>query len=100
LPPLGEYGVAMVFLPKEMVARNECQLVMERIAREYGMTVLGWRDVPVDSRHIGPTPRRTEPRIRQMFVGMGENFYNRADFNRRLYLVRQRAENEWNSTLR
>src|SRR5271167_4604562 len=49
LPPLGEYGVAMVFMPKEMVARNECQLVLERIAREYGMTVLGWRDVPVDS---------------------------------------------------
>jgi glutamate synthase (NADPH) large chain len=93
LPAAGEYGVAMVFMPKELVARNECQLVLERIVREYGMTVLGWRDVPVDSRHIGPTPRRSEPRIRQLFVGMGQTFYNRTDFNRRLYLVRQRAEN-------
>jgi glutamate synthase domain-containing protein 2/glutamate synthase domain-containing protein 1/glutamate synthase domain-containing protein 3 len=102
LPPPGEYGVAMCFLPRELVARNECQLVLERIAREYGMTILGWRDVPVESGHIGPTPRRTEPRIRQLFVGMGQTFYNRQDFNRRLYLVRQRAENtmEFHSNLR
>jgi glutamate synthase (NADPH) large chain len=102
LPPPGEYGVAMVFLPKEMLARNECQFVLEKMVREYGMTVLGWRDVPVDSQHIGPTPRRTEPRVRQLFVGMGETFYNRTDFNRRLYLVRQRAENsvEFNSALK
>jgi glutamate synthase domain-containing protein 2/glutamate synthase domain-containing protein 1/glutamate synthase domain-containing protein 3 len=93
LPPSGQYGVAQCFMPKELVARNECQLVLERIAREYGMTILGWRDVPVDSSKIGPTPRRTEPRLRQLFVGMGQTFYNRTDFNRRLYLVRQRAEN-------
>src|SRR5271154_4329037 len=102
LPPPGEYGVAMVFLPKDMLARNECQFVLEKMVREYGMTVLGWRDVPVDSQHIGPTPRRSEPRIRQLFVGMGETFYNRTDFNRRLYLVRQRAENsiEFHSSVR
>jgi len=93
LPPLGEYGVGMVFLPKEMIARNECQVTLERIVREYGMTVLGWRDVPVDNHQIGPTPRKSEPRIRQLFVAMGKNFYNRTDFNRRLYLVRQQAEN-------
>ncbi|HUB24964.1 MAG TPA: glutamate synthase large subunit [Tepidisphaeraceae bacterium] len=93
LPPFGEYGVAMVFLPKDVLARTECQRVLEQMVHEYGMTVLGWRDVPVDSRHVGPTPRRTEPRIRQLFVGMGQTFYNRTDFNRRLYLVRQRAEN-------
>jgi glutamate synthase domain-containing protein 1 len=33
------------------------------------------------------------PKIMQVFVGMGETFYNRTDFERRLYLVRQRAEN-------
>src|SRR5689334_7517651 len=57
------------------------------------MVVLGWRDVPVNSKHVGPTPRSMEPRIRQAFVGMGETFYNRQDFDRRMYLVRQRCEN-------
>ncbi len=44
------------------------------MADEYGMVVLGWRDVPVDDRYVGPTPKRSEPYIRQVFVGMGESF--------------------------
>jgi len=99
LPPLGRYGVAMCFLPKDMVARHECEQTLERIARENGMVVLGWRDVPTNSRSIGPTPKRSEPKIRQCFVAPDERFFNKADFDRRLYLVRQRAENvvEFNS---
>jgi glutamate synthase domain-containing protein 2/glutamate synthase domain-containing protein 1/glutamate synthase domain-containing protein 3 len=93
LPPLNHYGVANVFLTQDMVQRNECQRILEKVVADYGMVTLGWRDVPVDNRHIGPTPRRCEPRIRQIFVGMGSSFYNRQDFDRRLYLVRQRAEN-------
>ena len=90
LPPLNQYGVANVFLPQDMVQRNECQRILEKVVADYGMVTLGWRDVPVDNRQIGPTPRRCEPRIRQIFVGMGSTFYNRRDFDRRLYLVRQR----------
>jgi glutamate synthase domain-containing protein 2/glutamate synthase domain-containing protein 1/glutamate synthase domain-containing protein 3 len=93
LPPLNQYGVANVFLPQDMVQRNECQRILEKVVADNGMVTLGWRDVPVDNRQIGPTPRRCEPRIRQIFVGMGSTFYNRRDFDRRLYLVRQRAEN-------
>src|SRR5687767_6593560 len=93
LPPVRKYGVAMMFLPQEMVARVQCEKLFEKTVRDYGMVVLGWRDVPVDGKAVGPTPKKTEPRIRQCFVGMGETFFNRADFDRRLYLVRQRAEN-------
>src|SRR5688572_20483662 len=93
LPKLGEYGVAMIFLPQDIVSRSQCERVFEGIVREYGMVVLGWRDVPVDDRHVGPTPRKTAPKMRQCFIGMGETFYNRADFDRRLFLVRLRSEN-------
>jgi len=93
LPPLGQYGAANVFLPQDLVQRQECERIFEQIIGDYGMTVLGWRDVPVNNKSIGPTPKRCEPRIRQIFVGMGSTFYNRRDFDRRLYLVRQRAEN-------
>ncbi|HEX4124061.1 MAG TPA: glutamate synthase large subunit [Tepidisphaeraceae bacterium] len=101
LPPAGQYAVGMCFLPKDMVARHAAEREFEKTVREYGMVVLGWRDVPVDSSDIGPSPLRTEPKIRQIFVGMGETFYNRKDFERRLYLVRQRAENniEFNASL-
>src|SRR5262249_53765997 len=93
LPALGSYGVAMVFLPRETAARNECEKILEKVVRDYGMVVLGWRDVPVDNSTLGAAPKDCEPKVRQLFISMGDTFYNRADFNRRLYLVRQRAEN-------
>jgi glutamate synthase domain-containing protein 2/glutamate synthase domain-containing protein 1/glutamate synthase domain-containing protein 3 len=93
LPKLGEYGVAMCFLPKDLVARRECEQILEKSARSYGMVVLGWRDVPTNDTFVGPTPLVHEPKIRQCFIGIGEGFYNRADFNRRMYLIRQQAEN-------
>ncbi|HEY7090834.1 MAG TPA: glutamate synthase large subunit, partial [Tepidisphaeraceae bacterium] len=94
LPKAGEYGVAMCFLPKDLVARQESERVLENTVRRYGMVVLGWRDVPTNENFVGPTPRSMEPKIRQCFIGMGETFYNRKDFNRRMYLVRQLAENQ------
>jgi glutamate synthase (NADPH) large chain len=93
LPALGQYAVATVFLPQEIAARHESEAIIERSVRENGFVVLGWRDVPVNGKFVGPTPRKSEPRLRQMFVTMGEHFFNRADFERRLYLIRQMAEN-------
>ena len=50
LPEPGEYGVGMVFLPVEKHQRLQCEGILERIAREEGLTVLGWRDTPIDQR--------------------------------------------------
>src|SRR5688572_10891573 len=93
LPAEGQYAVGMCFLPQDASARMACERIFEKVARDYDMKVLGWRDVPVDSQHVGTTPKKTEPKVRQVFVGMTEHFFNRTDFERRLYLVRQRAEN-------
>ena len=93
LPSIGEYAVGTVFSAKDETTRRQCEAVFERVANEYDMVVLGWRDVPVDNSSIGPTPLRCEPFMRQVFVGMGKSFFNKLDFERRLYLVRQRAEN-------
>jgi glutamate synthase domain-containing protein 2/glutamate synthase domain-containing protein 1/glutamate synthase domain-containing protein 3 len=93
LPKLGTYAVGQVFLSREMVARHEAERIFEKVVREYGMVVLGWRDVPVNEQFVGPTPKTVQPKIRQVFLGMGDTFYNRTDFDRRLYLVRQGAEN-------
>ena len=48
LPPSGEYGVGMVFLPKENASRLACEQELERTVRIEGQVVLGWRDVPVN----------------------------------------------------
>jgi glutamate synthase domain-containing protein 1 len=57
LPPPGEYGVGMVFLPVEPHARLQCEGTLERIAREEGLEVLGWRDTPIDGSAIGRVAR-------------------------------------------
>ncbi len=93
LPKAGQYGVAMMFLPRARMSRLECVRIFEQVVRENGMSILGWRDVPVDHSQVGPTPGKTEPVIRQCFIAPTETFFNKADFDRRLYLVRQISEN-------
>ncbi len=69
LPAEGEYGVGMTFLPVEPHQRLSCEGILERIVREEGLTVLGWRDTPVDGDAIGRVARASQPYIQQIFVG-------------------------------
>ncbi|MEI8267721.1 MAG: hypothetical protein WCI59_18495, partial [Betaproteobacteria bacterium] len=61
LPAPGEYGVGMIFLPKEHASRLACEQEMERAIRAEGQVLLGWRDVPVDrDMPMSPTVRAKE----------------------------------------
>ena len=53
LPPVGQYGVGMVFLPKEPASRLACEYEIERAIKDEGQILLGWRDVPVDNVDLG-----------------------------------------------
>ncbi len=92
LPPLGEYGVGMVFLPKESASRIACEQEIERAVREEGQIVLGWRDVPVDrDMPMSPTVRAKEPVIRQIFIGRGPDIFVTDALERKLYVIRKVA---------
>jgi glutamate synthase domain-containing protein 2/glutamate synthase domain-containing protein 1/glutamate synthase domain-containing protein 3 len=93
LPEAGAYGVAMCFLPVDKHSRLQCEGVFERIAREEGLTVLGWRDTPVNGDAIGREARASQPYIEQLFVGKTKEMDEDA-FERLLYRVRKRTENE------
>ncbi len=93
LPDPGAYGVAMCFLPVEKHSRLQCEGVFERIAREEGCTVLGWRDTPVNGDAIGREARRSQPYIEQLFIGRPSGLDEEA-FERLLYRIRRRTENE------
>jgi glutamate synthase domain-containing protein 2/glutamate synthase domain-containing protein 1/glutamate synthase domain-containing protein 3 len=93
LPEPGSYGVAICFLPVERHSRLQCEGVFERIAQEEGLTVLGWRDTPVNGDAIGREARRSQPYIEQLFVGRPQDLDEEA-FERLLYRVRRRTENE------
>jgi glutamate synthase domain-containing protein 2/glutamate synthase domain-containing protein 1/glutamate synthase domain-containing protein 3 len=93
LPAAGEYGVAMTFLPVEKQQRLLCEGILERIVREEGLKVLGWRDTPIDGSAIGRVARASQPYIEQLFVGAPAGMGDDA-LERKLYLIRKRAESE------
>jgi glutamate synthase (NADPH) large chain len=93
LPPIGEYGVGMVFLPVEPSHRLLAEGILERIAREEGLTVLGWRDTPVNVDAIGRVARASQPYIEQIFI-RGVSGMTQDELERKLYVVRKRAESE------
>ncbi|MDN4017126.1 glutamate synthase-related protein [Zwartia panacis] len=92
LPAPGEYGVAMVFLPKEIASRLACEQELERSVRAEGQVVLGWRDVPVDAdMPMSPAVRACEPVIRQLFIGRGADVMVPDALERKLYVIRKTA---------
>jgi glutamate synthase domain-containing protein 2/glutamate synthase domain-containing protein 1/glutamate synthase domain-containing protein 3 len=93
LPPAGEYGVGMTFLPVEPHARLRTEGIVERIVVEEGLRVLGWRDTPINGAAIGRVARNSQPYIQQIFVARGKGM-TEDQLERKLYLVRKRAENE------
>jgi glutamate synthase (NADPH) large chain len=93
LPGAGTYGVGMMFLPVERQQRLLCEGIVERIARDEGLTVLGWRDTPVNADAIGRQARATQPYIEQLFLGCGSGM-SQDELECKLYVVRRRAETE------
>ncbi len=90
LPPPGEYGVGMIFLPKEHASRRACEQELERTVRAEGQVVLGWRDVPVDGEMpMSPAVKAREPVIRQLFIGRGPDIMVPDSLERKLYVIRK-----------
>jgi glutamate synthase (NADPH/NADH) large chain/glutamate synthase (ferredoxin) len=92
LPPSGEYGVGMIFLPKEHASRMACEQELERAIANEGQVLLGWRDVPVDREMpMSPTVREKEPILRQVFIGRGNDVIVQDALERKLYVIRKTA---------
>ncbi|WP_028604630.1 glutamate synthase-related protein [Ottowia thiooxydans] len=92
LPPPGEYGMGMIFLPKESASRLACEEELERAVRVEGQVLLGWRDVPVNlDMPMSPTVREKEPVIRQIFIGRGTDVIVQDALERKLYVIRKTA---------
>jgi glutamate synthase (NADPH) large chain len=93
LPEPGRYGMGMVFLPVEPHPRLLCEGILERIAQEEGLTVVGWRDTPTQKDAIGRLARASQPYIEQIFLGAAPEM-DQDTLERKLYIVRKRAEAE------
>jgi glutamate synthase domain-containing protein 2/glutamate synthase domain-containing protein 1/glutamate synthase domain-containing protein 3 len=93
LPASGDYGVGMLFMPPDRKQRAECEKIFAGIVAEEGQKLLGWRTVPTNNVSLGNTARAAEPFMRQVFIGRNKKLADDMAFERKLYVIRKRAEN-------
>lgn len=91
LPPDGQFGTGLVFLPRNLDEAEKCTEVLLRIIKEEAVIFIGFRDVPRDNSTIGVIARSAEPEIRQILLGAD---VSQNDLERKLYIIRKRAEKE------
>ena len=90
LPPEGQFGTGILFLPQDEADAEECIAIMvDFIARE-GLSLIGFREVPRDNSTLGEVAKKAEPRMKQILIG-GE--LEQHDLERKLYIVRKKTEN-------
>ncbi len=94
LPEPFHYGVGMVFTSPKALERNAARHILEKILVEEGVESLGWRNVPTDNSSLGNTAWEGEPMVRQLFLKRPETCADEKAFNRKLYIINQRATNE------
>ncbi len=94
LPDPGYYGVAMLFTSPEPTQRSSARHIFQRIINEEGLTIIGRREVPTDNGSLGNTAKAGEPRVEQLFFKRDGSFADEQAFDRKLYIVNQRALHE------
>src|SRR4051794_20436923 len=92
LPEPGRYGVGMVFLPASEHGREAIAGLFEETVRAEKQVLLGWRDVPTDNASLGGSAKGSQPLIRQIFIGRGDETRDAAAFERTLYVIRRLVE--------
>jgi glutamate synthase (NADPH/NADH) large chain len=98
LPQAGGYAVGVAFLPADGEAADKAQATIDSIVAEEGLTVLGWRDVPVEPGCLGATSRAAMPTFRQLFVSAPGGARG-IDLDRKVLIARKRAEHELSGEL-
>ena len=89
LPPEGQFGTGLVFLPKNLDDAEKCTEIFLGIIQEEGVDFLGFRDVPRDNSTIGEIARSAEPNIRQILLSAD---IRQDDLERKLFIIRKRTE--------
>ncbi|MFL5234086.1 MAG: glutamate synthase subunit alpha, partial [Microvirga sp.] len=93
LPEPGQYGVGHLFMPRDKDGRQVAQKIIEKAIKDEGLTLLGWRDVPVDNTELGRSVKATEPVHKQIFIASPKPFADVDAFERRLFIVRKVISN-------
>jgi glutamate synthase (NADPH/NADH) large chain len=91
LPDPGEYGVAVLFLPKDQKLKTECKDALERCAETLGLELLGYRPIPVNRSGIGLTALSVEPDMEHLFIARPAEIIDSDAFERKLFVLKNYA---------
>ena len=92
LPDAGGYAVGLAFLPVDADDAHKARTVVEQIAGEESLSVLGWRQLPTEPEGLGKTALGAMPRIEQLFVAPAGAGVDTMTLERRAFVLRKRAE--------
>src|SRR6266851_9316240 len=92
LPPPGQYGVGMLFMPTHPDDQHSCERIIVETINQEGQQFLGWRTVPTDNGNLGAAARALEPTVRQVFIKRSDALADDMAFERKLYIIRKRIE--------
>ncbi len=91
LPVEGSYGAGMLFLPLDKKRAIEAVKLTEKILKDEGVNLLGWRDVPVNASCLGEQALSVMPSFKQLFVTI--DGLTGVELERQLYVIRKVLEN-------
>ncbi|QUH24577.1 glutamate synthase large subunit [Serpentinicella alkaliphila] len=92
LPNEGEYAVGMVFLSPNEKIRQQSEKLLKEIIEDEGQVFLGWRTLPTNPSSLGDSAKASMPLIKQMFIKKSAEIQDEKSFERKLYVIRKRAE--------
>ena len=93
LPVETKYAVGMLFLPQKKTQANQCINIFQDEIERQSLKIIGWRDVPVNSKVVGAIASKTQPIVRQVFIGKTDKKQSEKNFNIKLFIARKISEN-------
>ena len=88
LPDFGSYATGIFFVQPNTL---DYQAKFSKIASEEGIKILGWRDLPIDSKSIGKTALSVMPEFKQLFIA-GAQGEKDLSLERLAFCLRKRVE--------
>ena len=93
-PGAGRIAVGMIFLPRtDLAGQEQCRCIVEAQILQFGYSIYGWRQVPINVDVIGEKANATRPEIEQIMIA-GKPDVADDQFERDLYIIRRRIENQ------
>ena len=89
LPAEGSYATGIAFIAQGKDLKGE----IEKLAIEEGLTVLGWRELPINSSSLGKTALSVMPDFQQVFLA-GNKGESGIALDRKVFCLRKRAEHD------